>query len=185
MLTAAPFATTPHARGSYAPEAAPPAGARRRTRFFARAARARARGEAPAPIVPPGSVTGHSLTLVISIMCFLASLTAATVYMINQSADAWLHDIASEVTVQVEPREGADAEALAQEVAVFLARQRGVRTAPRAQPAGLHRPARALARPIRRPEDAPVPRLVAVEVERARTTRSRCAPPRFPHSSSR
>ena len=95
-----------------------------------RPAPARAR-RSPAPIVPPGSVTGHSLTLVISIMCFLASLTAATVYMINQSADAWLHDIASEVTVQVEPREGADAEALAQEVAVFLGRQRGVRTAAR------------------------------------------------------
>ena len=40
-----------------------------------------------APIVPAGSVTGRSLTLVISIMCFLACLTAGAVYMMNQSAD--------------------------------------------------------------------------------------------------
>jgi cell division transport system permease protein len=169
VLSADPFATAPHAHaGSYAPEAAPPAAARRRTRFFARAApRTPEPGEGPAPIVPPGSVTGHSLTLVISIMCFLASLTAATVYMINQSADAWLHDIASEVTVQVEPREGADAEALAQEVAVFLGRQRGVRTA-RAlslqDSAGLLEPWLGQSDALK---TLPVPRLVAVEVERS------------------
>jgi cell division transport system permease protein len=43
-----------------------------------------------APIVPAGSVTGRSLTLVISIMCFFACLTAGAVYMMNQSASAWL-----------------------------------------------------------------------------------------------
>jgi cell division transport system permease protein len=47
------------------------------------------------PIVPAGSVTGRSLTLVITIMCFLACLTAGAVYMMNQSASAWLRDIAS------------------------------------------------------------------------------------------
>ena len=46
------------------------------------------------PVVPPNSVTGRSLTLVISIMCFLACLTAGAVYMINESANAWLKDIA-------------------------------------------------------------------------------------------
>src|SRR5262249_44739307 len=51
-----------------------------------------------APVVPPGSVTGRSLTLVIAIMCFLACLTAGAVWMIKESSDAWLRDIASEVT---------------------------------------------------------------------------------------
>ena len=60
--------------------------------------------------MPPDSVTGRSLTLVISIMCFLACLTAGAVYMINESANAWLKDIASEVTVQIEPRENIDTE---------------------------------------------------------------------------
>ena len=40
------------------------------------------------PIVPAGTVTGTSLTLVVTIMCFLACLTAGAVYMINQSASA-------------------------------------------------------------------------------------------------
>src|SRR5215470_14896210 len=39
--------------------------------------------QANAPIVPAGSVTGRSLTLVITIMCFLACLTAGAVYMMN------------------------------------------------------------------------------------------------------
>ena len=37
-----------------------------------------------APVVPRDSVTGRSLTLVISIMCFLACLTVGAVYMINK-----------------------------------------------------------------------------------------------------
>ena len=45
-----------------------------------------------APVVPPGSVTGRSLTLVIAIMCFLACLTAGAVWMIKQSSDAWLRE---------------------------------------------------------------------------------------------
>ncbi len=63
-----------------------------------------------APIVPAGSVTGRSLTLVITIMCFLACLTVGAVYMIRQSANSWLKDIASEVTVQVIPKDGTDTE---------------------------------------------------------------------------
>ena len=61
-----------------------------------------ARGDAPAfepgttRIVPAGSVTSRSLPLVISIMCFLACLTAGAVYMINQQASAWMREIASE-----------------------------------------------------------------------------------------
>ena len=75
-------------------------------------ARTRGRRNEPAPtnapIVPAGSVTGRSLTLVITIMCFLACLTAGAVYMMNQSASAWLRDIASEVTVQIEAKERTD-----------------------------------------------------------------------------
>ena len=36
-------------------------------------------------------------------MCFFACLTAGAVYMMNKSASAWLKNIASEITVQVEP----------------------------------------------------------------------------------
>ena len=82
------------------------------------------------PVVPAGSVTGRSLTLVISIMCFLACLTAGAVYMINQSADAWLRDVANEVTVQIAPagNAGKTNEAV-QKVVAFLRAQPGVASA--------------------------------------------------------
>src|SRR5215813_9099501 len=73
-----------------------------------------------APIVPAGSVTGRSLTLVITIMCFLACLTAGAVYMMNQSASAWLRDIASEVTVQIEVKNRTDVDKFVGDVTRFL-----------------------------------------------------------------
>src|SRR5690349_7405648 len=78
------------------------------------------------PVVPPDSVTGRSLTLVISIMCFLACLTAGAVYMINQSANAWLKDIASEVTAQIEPRDGMDVDKTVRDAEAFLRNQKGI-----------------------------------------------------------
>ncbi len=83
-------------------------------------------GARRAPIVQAGSVTGRSLTLVISIMCFLACLTAGAVYMINQSASAWLKDVASEVTVQIEPGKTDETEKLVQDVAEFLRQAQGI-----------------------------------------------------------
>ena len=52
-----------------------------------------------APIVPSESIAGRALIVVIAIMSFLACLTAGAVYMINQSANAWVNDITSEITV--------------------------------------------------------------------------------------
>lgn len=118
-----------------------------------------------APIVPPGSVTGRSLTLVISIMCFLACLTAGAVYMMHRSADAWLLDIASEVTVQIEPKFNADNEKTVNEVATFLQSQTGIRAA-RALPAS---ETASLLEPWLGTSDAlktlPVPRLIALELD--------------------
>ena len=74
-----------------------------------------------APIVPPGSVTGRSLMLVIAIMGFLACLTAGAVYMVNQSAASWLRDVASEVTVQIKPDGAAeDLQKRSEDVVKFL-----------------------------------------------------------------
>ena len=81
---------------------------------------------ASAPIVQAGSVTGQSLTLVISIMCFFACLTAGAVYMVNQSAAAWLRDVASEVSIQIAPVENVDTDKRVTEVALFLAKQKGI-----------------------------------------------------------
>jgi cell division transport system permease protein len=121
---------------------------------------------AKAAIVPAGCVTSRSLTLVISIMCFFACLTTGAAYMMNQSAAAWLMDIASEVTIQVEPRENVETENTIREVAAFLSKQAGIRTA---RPLSLDESA-ALLEPWLGQSEAlktlPVPRLIALELDR-------------------
>lgn len=119
------------------------------------------------PIVPQGSVTGRSLTLVITIMCFLACLTAGTVYMIRQTAEAWLKDIASEITVQVEPiaKDKGDMEKLVQEITSFLTSRKGIVSAKAFTVAE----SSALLEPWLGSSDAlkelPVPRLIAIVLD--------------------
>ncbi|HJU33452.1 MAG TPA: ABC transporter permease [Hyphomicrobiaceae bacterium] len=118
------------------------------------------------PIVPAGSVTGRSLTLVITIMCFLACLTAGAVYMMNQSASAWLRDIASEVTVQVEARDKTDVDKTVADVAGYLTRQVGIAAA---RPLSMADAARLLEPWLGTGEALqalPVPRLIAIELDR-------------------
>jgi cell division transport system permease protein len=119
-----------------------------------------------APVVPPGSVTGRSLTLVIAIMCFLACLTAGAVWMIKQSADAWLKDIASEVTAQVEPQQNVDIEKSVSDVVVFLQKQPGIVGA---RPLSLEANSELLEPWLGSSEalkTLPVPRLIAIEIDR-------------------
>ncbi|HEX5666193.1 MAG TPA: ABC transporter permease, partial [Hyphomicrobium sp.] len=127
----------------------------------------RGKAQSNAPIVPAGSVTGRSLTLVIAIMCFLACLTAGAVYMINQSADAWLTDLASEVTVQVSPRDNVDTDKTLRDVAAVLGQTAGV-TGTRILEL---EDSTALLEPWLGKSDAlkslPVPRLLAVDIDRA------------------
>jgi cell division transport system permease protein len=123
--------------------------------------------DVPASIVPAGSVTGRSLTMVIAIMCFLACLTAGAVYMMNQSAKAWLKDIASEVTVQVEPRENADMDRTLKDVTALLSQQPGITSV---RPLSLEASTELLEPWLGQSEALkalPVPRLVALEIDRA------------------
>ena len=82
---------------------------------------------ANAPIVPPGSVTGRSLTLVITIMAFLASLTAGGVYLVFSAANVWTNNISSEITVQVQSRGSETGDAKIQEIVKFLYDQNGIK----------------------------------------------------------
>jgi len=82
---------------------------------------------ANAPIVPPGSVTGRSLLLVIAIMAFLASLTAGGVYVVFNAARVWTNNISSEITVQVQSLGGDIGYAKSAEIAKFLSDQNGIK----------------------------------------------------------
>jgi cell division transport system permease protein len=120
-----------------------------------------------AQIVPPGSVAGNALTVVIAIMSFLACLTAGAVYMINQSAQAWVNDLSSEITVELDPIDTADIEKKMTLVALFLAKQKGVT---RVKPLTAEDSAKLL-EPWLGQSDAlsalPIPRLIAVEIDRS------------------
>lgn len=60
------------------------------------------------PIVPPQSIAGRALVLVIAIMTFLAGLTITGVSLVHDAARVWESDIGREVTIEVRPIAGAD-----------------------------------------------------------------------------
>lgn len=117
-------------------------------------------------IVPQASVSGRALTAVIAIMSFLACLTAGAVYMVNQSANAWFRDIASEVTVQITPIASHPMTDRINDVTLFLSRQKGV---VKIRPLSL-KDSNELLEPWLGKSSAfealPMPRLIAVEVDR-------------------
>lgn len=138
----------------------------RPSRVFDRFVAARL-NEGPAPIVPPSSLAGRALTVVIAIMTFLACLTAGGVYMVNRSASAWFSDVTSEVTVQVMPAPAAEIEKKVTLVALFLSKQNGIaRVKPMtaAQSAELVEPWLGKTEAL---SALPIPRLIAVEIDHA------------------
>jgi cell division transport system permease protein len=120
-----------------------------------------------APIVEAGSVTGRSLTLVISIMCFLACLTAGAVYMMNQSANAWLHNMSNEITVQIEPRENTDVAQTIREVTSFLRLRPGIATVNPLDATDTAKLLEPWLGNIDALANLPIPRLIAIEIDTA------------------
>ena len=120
-----------------------------------------------AQIVPSASIAGHALTVVIAIMSFLACLTLGAVYMVNQSANAWVNDLSSEITVELDPINAADIEKKMTLVALFLAKQKGVT---RVRPLTAEDSAKLLEPWLGQSsalEALPIPRLIAVEIDRS------------------
>jgi cell division transport system permease protein len=120
-----------------------------------------------AQIVPSASIAGKALTVVIAIMSFLACLTLGMVYMVNQSANAWVNDIASEITVELDPVNTADIEKKMTLVALFLAKQKGIT---RVRPLTAEDSAKLLEPWLGQTsalQALPIPRLIAVEIDRS------------------
>jgi cell division transport system permease protein len=118
-------------------------------------------------IVPSASIAGNALTVVIAIMTFLACLTAGAVYMVNRSAQAWVNDITSEITVELDPVNTADIEQKMTLVSLFLAKQKGIT---QVKPLTADDSAKLL-EPWLGESTAlsalPIPRLIAVEIDRS------------------
>jgi cell division transport system permease protein len=105
--------------------------------------------------------------VVIAIMSFLACLTLGAVYMVNQSANAWVNDISSEITVELDPFNAADIEKKMTLVALFLAKQKGVT---RVKPLTAEDSAKLLEPWLGQSsalQALPIPRLIAVEIDRS------------------
>lgn len=120
-----------------------------------------------AQIVPSASIAGHALTVVIAIMTFLACLTAGAVYMVNRSANAWVNDITSEITVELDPINAPDIEKKMTLVSLFLAKQKGIT---RVKPLSADDSARLLEPWLGQSsalQALPIPRLIAVEIDRS------------------
>ncbi len=117
--------------------------------------------------MPSASIAGNALTVVIAIMSFLACLTAGAVYMVNQSANAWVNDIASEITVELDPVNTADIEKKMTLVALFLAKQKGIT---KVKPLTADDSAKLLEPWLGQTsalQALPIPRLIAVEIDRS------------------
>lgn len=120
-----------------------------------------------APIVPPGSVAGHALILVIAIMTFLSCLTLGAVTLVRDTAATWQTQIAREATIQIKPAEGLDMEAslaAAQRVASGFAGVRQATIVGRDATLRLLEPWLGSGFDI---DELPVPRLVIVTIDPA------------------
>ena len=63
------------------------------------------------PIVPSDSIAGRSLTAVVAIMTFLATLATGAAMLVVDAASDWQSEVAREVTIQVRPVSGRDLDA--------------------------------------------------------------------------
>lgn len=80
----------------------------------------------PMPLIPRESVAGRALAAVIAIMTFLACLTAGGALLLTQASQSWRSDVLRQVTIQVKPGAGDDAESLVSKAALVAAQARGV-----------------------------------------------------------
>jgi cell division transport system permease protein len=118
---------------------------------------------AAAPIVPKDTIAGRSLTVVVAIMAFLASLTTGIGMLVVGAASDWQSDVGREVTIQVRPAPDRNIDADVR-AATDIARASGVadvRVFTKEESARLVEPwlGKGLAL-----EDLPIPRLIVVKL---------------------
>jgi cell division transport system permease protein len=120
----------------------------------------------PAPLLPRADARDGALVFVVAVLCFLACLTAVAALGANRAAEGWQSELLGSATVLVRPKPGETADAAAARAAETVAGVPGV-----VQASALEREkANALLKPWLGDEallaDLPVPRLIAVELER-------------------
>lgn len=120
----------------------------------------------PSPIIPSDGVAGRPLFLVITVMCYLACITIGGSLLVDNLIDDWTADIGSQVTVQVRPIDGVDLDGqVASAVAVLVSTDGVIGADPMTvgEATELLEPWLGSGNVL---EDLPIPRLVAVEIDR-------------------
>ncbi len=79
-------------------------------------------------IMPDSGVSGRTLTMVMTIMCYLACLALGALIIINNAIDIWASDLSREVTVQVRPVSGSDIEQEIEKAVAIIEGTPGVTT---------------------------------------------------------
>jgi cell division transport system permease protein len=122
----------------------------------------------PASFLPEEDARDPALIFVIAVLCFLACMTALGVIAGNRAAHGWAGQLQGEATVIVRARGGETPDAAAARAAEALAGVAGVTEARALE----REKAYALIKPwlgdVSDLEDLPVPRLVAVSLDRKR-----------------
>ena len=121
----------------------------------------------PAPLLPGSDARDGALIFVVAVLCFLACLTAVAALGADRAARGWQTELVGSATVLVRPKPGETADAAAARAAEAVSGVKGV-----VQATALERDkANALLKPWLGDEellaDLPVPRLVAVELDKA------------------
>jgi cell division transport system permease protein len=116
------------------------------------------------PIVPPSSIAGNAMMIVVAIMSFLACITVGAVTLVLDAAHNWQSDIASEVTIQIVPRGDLDVDAAAEEAMAIARAMPGVAAVTAlddAENAALLEPWLGLGIDV---AELPIPRLIVVSI---------------------
>lgn len=122
----------------------------------------------PAPFLPEAEARDGALIFVVAVLCFLACLTALGVLAADRAASGWSGQLSGEATIIVRPHGGETPDAAAARAAEALAGAPGVVEARALEPKKAYDLIRPWLGDIADFEDLPVPRLVAVTLDRAR-----------------
>ncbi|WP_439636499.1 cell division protein FtsX [Oceanicaulis sp.] len=118
-----------------------------------------------APLLPPDSGRDRPLFAVAAILVFLACLSAFGAAGAWRAADGWTDQLTAEITVQILPGDGRDADADAVAAAEAIARLPGVTGVTALDRAEAERLVSPWLGSADLPEDLPIPRLVAVQID--------------------
>jgi cell division transport system permease protein len=120
----------------------------------------------PAPFLPEQETRDGALVFVVAVLCFLACVTALGVIAANRASSGWSRQLSEEATVIVRPRPGETPDSAAATAAETLAGVRGVGEARALEPQKAYDLVRPWLGDVADVEDLPVPRLVAVSLDR-------------------